>query len=131
MGFSLTVQLDSRLIDQERAQESPSGSSEDKVSEADNTPNQISEDIVRCLFSIFTRLSTSKGKAVESGTLPSRPFVNSHERNRESECQDPYEICSDLKSRDIGPYKHLCAIEADTIDLNRKANVLFLIHRLK
>ncbi|TYG45992.1 hypothetical protein ES288_D11G220400v1 [Gossypium darwinii] len=128
----LKLQLDSRLIDQERAQESlPSGSSEDKVSEADNTPNQISEDIVRCLSSIFTRLSTSKGKTVESGTLPSRPFVNSHERNRESECQDPYEICSDLKSRDIGPYKYLCAIEANTIDLNRKTNVLFLIHRLK
>ncbi|MFQ6634254.1 hypothetical protein Gotur_012330 [Gossypium turneri] len=127
----LKLQLDSRLIDQVRAQESPSGSSEDKVSEADNTPNQISEDIVRCLSSIFTRLSTSKGKAVESGPLPSRPFVNSHERNRESECQDPYEICSDLKSRDIGPYKYLCAIEANTIDLNRKTNVLFLIHRLK
>ncbi|KHG29173.1 Voltage-dependent L-type calcium channel subunit alpha-1S [Gossypium arboreum] len=103
----LKLQLDSRLIDQERAQDSPSGSSEDKVSEADNTPNQISEDIVRCLSSIFTRLSTSKGKAVESGTLPSRPFVNSHERNRECECKDPYEICSDLKSRDIGPYKFL------------------------
>ncbi|KAK5784825.1 uncharacterized protein LOC108471219 isoform X1 [Gossypium arboreum] len=127
----LKLQLDSRLIDQERAQDSPSGSSEDKVSEADNTPNQISEDIVRCLSSIFTRLSTSKGKAVESGTLPSRPFVNSHERNRECECKDPYEICSDLKSRDIGPYKYLCAIEANTIDLNRKTNVLFLIHRLK
>ncbi|XP_022740038.1 uncharacterized protein LOC111292091 isoform X2 [Durio zibethinus] len=127
----LKVQLDGRLVDQEKAQESPSGSSDDKPSEADSTPNKISEDTVRCLFSIFVRLSTLKDKAVESGTLPSRSVVSSHERNRESECPDPYGIYSDLKTRDIGPYKHLCAIEANTIDLNRSTNALFLIHRLK
>ncbi|XVF15588.1 hypothetical protein REPUB_Repub09cG0167300 [Reevesia pubescens] len=127
----LKLQLDGRLVDQERAQESPSGSSDDKVSEADYTPNRISEDTVKCLFSIFGRLNTLKDKAVESGTLPSRSVVNSHERSGESECQDPYGICSDLKTRDIGPYKHLCAIEAKTIDLNRRTNALFLIHRLK
>ena len=130
MGF-LTAQLDGRLVDQERAQESSSGSSDDKILEADCTPNKISEDTVRCLFSIFARLSTSKDKAVESGTLPSRSVVNSHERNKETECQDPYGICSDLKTRDIGPYKHLCAIEANTVDLTRRTNALFLIHRLK
>ena len=127
----MTVQLDGRLVDQERAQGSPSGFADDKVSEADSTPNKISEDTVRCLFSIFTRLSTLKDKAVESRTLPSRSVVNSHESNRESECQAPYGICSDLKTRDIGPYKHLCAVEANTIDLNRRTNALFLIHRLK
>ncbi|XWS29873.1 hypothetical protein CRYUN_Cryun24cG0067600 [Craigia yunnanensis] len=127
----LKLQLDSRLVDQERAQGSPSGSSDDKVSEADSTPNKISEDTVRCLFSIFARLSTLKDKAVESRTSPSRSVVNSLESNRESECQDPYGICSDLKTRDSGPYKHLCAIEANIIDLNRRTNALFLIHRLK
>ena len=127
----MTVQLDGRIVDQERAQGSPSVSSDDKVSEADSTPNKISEDTIRCLFSIFARVSTLKDKAVESGTLPSRSVVNSHERNRESECQDPYGICSNLKTRDIGPYKHLCAVEANTIDLNRRTNALFLIHRLK
>ncbi|XWS45292.1 hypothetical protein CRYUN_Cryun15aG0124200 [Craigia yunnanensis] len=127
----LKLQLDGRLVDQERAQESSSGSSDDKVSEADCTPNKISEDTVRCLFSIFARLSTMKHKAVESRTLPSWSIVNSHERYKESECQDPYGICSDLKTRDIGPYKHLCAIEANTVDLNRRTNALFLIHRLK
>ncbi|XVF17720.1 hypothetical protein REPUB_Repub10bG0147900 [Reevesia pubescens] len=127
----LKSQLDGRLVDQGRAQESPSGSSDDNVSEADSTPNKISEDTLRCLFSIFGRLSTLKDKSMESGTVPSRPVVNSHERNRESDCQDPYGIFSDLKARDIGPYKHLCAIEANTVDLNRRTNALFLIHRLK
>ncbi|KAK8517548.1 hypothetical protein V6N13_127718 [Hibiscus sabdariffa] len=116
----LKVQLDSRLANEESAHGSPSSSSDDKMSEADITPNKISEDIVMCLFSILARLSTSKDKAVECRTLPT-----------ESELQDPYGICSDLKSRDIGPYKHLCAIEAKTIDLNRSTNALFLINKLK
>ncbi|KAK8717499.1 hypothetical protein V6N13_044767 [Hibiscus sabdariffa] len=116
----LKVQLDGRLANQESAQGSPPSSSDDKMSEADFTPNKISEDLVRCLFSIFARLSTLKDKVVESGTSP-----------RESEFRDPYCICSDLKDRDIGPYKHLCAVEAKTIDLNRTTNALFLIHKLK
>lgn len=61
-----------------------------------------------------------KDKAAESGTLPG-----------ESEVRDPYGICSDLKTRDIGPYQHLCAIEVNTINLNRSTNALFLIHKLK
>ncbi|XVE87161.1 hypothetical protein DITRI_Ditri18aG0093900 [Diplodiscus trichospermus] len=124
-------QLDGRLVDQERAQGSPSGSSYDKALEADGTPNKISEDTVRCLFGIFSRLSTSKDKAVESRNLHSRSVVNAHERNRGSECQDPYGICSELKTRDIGTYKHLYAIEADAIDLNQRTNAMFLTRRLK
>ncbi|XP_052481754.1 uncharacterized protein LOC105763353 isoform X1 [Gossypium raimondii] len=116
----LKVQLDGRLVKQENAQASPSSSTDDKVSEVDSAPNKISEDIVRCLFRIFARLSTLKDKAAESGTLP-----------RESEVRDPYGICSDLKTRDIGPYQHLCAIEVNTINLNRSTNALFLIHKLK
>ncbi|CAB4317829.1 unnamed protein product [Prunus armeniaca] len=41
----LKLELECRLVDQERAHESSSGSSDDKVSEADNTPNKVSEDI--------------------------------------------------------------------------------------
>ncbi|KAG8474743.1 hypothetical protein CXB51_031400 [Gossypium anomalum] len=101
----LKVQLDGRLVKQENAQASPSSSTDDKVSEVDSTPNKISEDIVRCLFRIFARLSTLKDKAAESGILPG-----------ESEVRDPYGICSDLKTRDIGPYQHLCAIETSLHD---------------
>ncbi|OMO56737.1 hypothetical protein CCACVL1_26335 [Corchorus capsularis] len=113
-------QLDGRLEDQEKAQQSPSGSSGDKVSEVDTTPNKISEDTLKCLCSIFARLTTLKDKAIDSNG-----------RNRGTEFQDPYGICFDTKARDIGPYKIHFAVEADTVDLNRSTNALFLIHRLK
>ncbi|OMP02072.1 hypothetical protein COLO4_11382 [Corchorus olitorius] len=113
-------QLDGRLEDQEKAQQSPSGSSCDKVSEADSTPNKLSEDTLKCLCSIFVRLTTLKDKAIDSNG-----------RNRGTEFQDPYGICFDTKARDIGPYKNHFAVEADTVDLNRSTNALFLIHRLK
>lgn len=74
------------------------------------------------------RISTVKDKVVHSGTSQS---VASHASNRETELGDPYDICPEFRNRDIGPYKHLYAIEASSIDLNRKTNALFLIQRLK
>ncbi|KAG2719849.1 hypothetical protein I3760_02G010300 [Carya illinoinensis] len=119
--------LGSRLIE-ERAQESSSGSSDERVLAADSHPNKVSEDMVKCLSSIFMRMSALKDKVVESGTFRA---VASHGNNRETQFRDAYEICSEYRERDIGPYKHLCAIEASSIDLNRATNALFLIHRLK
>ncbi|KAG2724493.1 hypothetical protein I3760_01G020300 [Carya illinoinensis] len=119
--------LESRLVE-ERAEESSSGSSGDRVLEADSTPNKVSEDIVKCLSGIFTRMSTLKDKVAELGAFQS---VASHASNRETEFRDPYDICPEYRNRDIGPYKHLCSIEASSIDLNRTTNALFLIHRLK
>ncbi|XWS41940.1 hypothetical protein CRYUN_Cryun17cG0125500 [Craigia yunnanensis] len=46
----LKLQLDGRIVDQERAQGSPSVSSDDKILEADSTPNKISEDTIRFLL---------------------------------------------------------------------------------
>ncbi|XP_021897592.1 uncharacterized protein LOC110814427 isoform X2 [Carica papaya] len=126
----LKLQLDCGL-DQEKAQDSKSGSSDAEVSKIDNSPNKVSEDIVKCLIGIFTRMTTLKDKAVESGPFPSRSASDSHERSRENEFQDPYGICKDVNKRDIGPYKHLYAIEASSIDVSRRTNALFLIHRLK
>ncbi|XP_018850501.2 uncharacterized protein LOC109013035 isoform X2 [Juglans regia] len=119
--------LESRLVE-ERAEESSSGSSGDRVLEADSTPNKVSEDIVKCLSGIFARMSTLKDKVAELGAFQS---VASHASNRETEFRDPYDICPEYRNRDIGPYKHLCSIEASSIDLNRTTNALFLIHRLK
>lgn len=127
------AQIECRLVEQERAQESSSGYSEDKVSETNitDTPNKVSEDILKCLSGILLRISTFKDKAVESGTLLSRTAFVSLESNEEIEVWDPYGIISESRARDIGPYKHLCAIEASSVDLNRTTNALFLIHRLK
>ncbi|EXB96713.1 hypothetical protein L484_011758 [Morus notabilis] len=108
---SLKVQLESRLVDHERAQESCSGSPDSKVLEADCSPNKVSEDIVKCLSNILLRMSTLK--------------------DRETEFRDPYGICLEFRNADIGPYKHLCAIDATSIDISRTTSALFLMHRLK
>lgn len=114
------VQLEYRLEGQEKAEESCSGSSNDRLLDADITPNKVSEDTVRCLSSIFVRISTLKEKVVDS-----------HGSYGENQFWDPYGTRSELRDIDIGPYKHHCAIEASSVDLNRTTNALFLIHRLK
>ena len=128
---STVVQLDCRLADQERAQESSSGNSDDRASETNITPNKVSEDILKCLCSIFLRMTTFKDKALESWALSMRSAMVSVDNNRESEVCDPYDISAQSTTRDIGHYKHLCAIETSSIDLNRTTSALFLIHRLK
>ena len=126
-GFSV-LQIESRLVDQERAQENSSCSSDERILEADSTPNKVSEDILKCLSSIFVRMSALKDKVVESRTSQT---LASHASSRETEFGDPYDTCSEFRNRDIGPYKHLCSIEATSVDLNRTTNALFLIQRLK
>uniref|UniRef100_A0A5B7BFS6 Ternary complex factor MIP1 leucine-zipper domain-containing protein n=1 Tax=Davidia involucrata TaxID=16924 RepID=A0A5B7BFS6_DAVIN len=127
----LKLQLECRLVDQESAQESFSGSSACGVLEAESTPNKISEDILKCLSSIFLRLSTLKDKIVQSETSPSLVALSSNGNGRETDFHDPYGICSKFKKRDISSYKHLFAVEAGSIDLDQKTNAAFLIHRLK
>ncbi|KAI4385108.1 hypothetical protein MLD38_003168 [Melastoma candidum] len=78
-----------------------------------SAPNKLSEDIVRCLSSIFQRASTSKCK------------------NGEMDSLDPFGQNTDSGKRDIGPYKHLLAIESLSVDLSRKTNSQFLIRRLR
>ncbi|KAK7263112.1 hypothetical protein RJT34_30697 [Clitoria ternatea] len=126
----LKLQLDWRLADHERAQSS-SSSSDDKVSEVDSTPNRVSEDIVKCLCNIFVRIGTSKDKFGEPKT-PSRSTFAFNQCNKEKDqlC-DPYGICSESITTDIGPYKIFCEVQASTVDLNRTTNAMFLIHRLK
>ncbi|KAL5557070.1 hypothetical protein UlMin_039306 [Ulmus minor] len=115
---TLKIQLESRLEDQERAQVSTSGSPDDKGTEADNSPNKVSEDIVKCLSNILLRMNTLNDRAVEPGC-------------GDTEFRDPYGICLEFRNKDVGPYKHLCSIDASSIDLTRTTNALSLIHRLK
>lgn len=116
--MSLIVQLECRLVDQEKAHESSSGSSDDRTMETDNTPNKVSEEIVKCLSSIFVRMSTIKDKVEEL-------------ENGETGFRDPYEIGLESRKIDVSPYQHLCSIGIGSIDLNRTASALMLIHRLK
>lgn len=112
----MKIQLDSRL----RGQESPS---DDRVMEVESSPNKVAEDTLRCLCSIFIRMSTLKDKAVD--------LFSPRLGDVESEFRDPYGVCAEMQPRDIGSYKQLYAIEGSTVDLNRTTNALFLIHRLK
>ncbi|CAL0313889.1 unnamed protein product [Lupinus luteus] len=126
----LKLQMDRRLADHERAQSSTI-SSDDRVLEIDSTPNRVSEDMVNCLCSIFVRIGTSKDKFGES-KMPSRFTSAFHKCSKEkNQLCDPYGICSEFKTRDVGQYKNLTEVNAFTVDLNRTTNAVFLIHRLK
>ncbi|CAL5372978.1 unnamed protein product [Camellia sinensis] len=100
--------------------QSSSDSSDGGALEADSSPNKISEDVFKCLSNIFPRLSTTKNRTVESKAIPSLMLSN-----QETEFRDPYSMFSEFRKREIGPYKHLCSIEAGSIDFNRKTNALF------
>ncbi|PSS31402.1 Hepatoma-derived growth factor-related protein like [Actinidia chinensis var. chinensis] len=95
----------------------------------DESPNIISENILKCLASIFLRMSTSKTRAT-ADTLPTLSALTSCE-SCEAVFKDPYRICSEFGKRDIGPYKHLFAIESALISSNRTTNSVFLVRRLK
>ncbi|XP_030462660.2 uncharacterized protein LOC115682550 isoform X1 [Syzygium oleosum] len=123
-------QLESRFGDHEKAQQNSFSSSHDGAAQVDESPNKISEDIVKCLSSIFVRMSTSKAKAFGLSNSPSE-LTNFEGRNGELAYWDPYEICPEFGKRDVGPYKNICTVDANLVDVNRKTNALFLIQRLK
>ncbi|PWA89560.1 ternary complex factor MIP1, leucine-zipper [Artemisia annua] len=93
----------------------------------DDDPNKISESILKCLMTIIVRMSSTRGKSMTE-TLHS---WTSAETLKETEVNDPYGICFEYDKRDIGPYKHLYAIEATSINTNRTTNSVFLIQRLR
>ena len=70
---------------------------------ANSSLNKVSEDILKCLSSIFLRISTVKDKVGELGAsqllikkkLGASQSVASHASNRETEFRDPYDICSE------------------------------------
>lgn len=96
----------------------------EKVLETESIANKISEDIIKCLSTIFLRLTRFKGKTMDSEFF-------SREGIMETDFRDPYSISSQHRRQDIGAYKYLCTIEACSMDFNRKANASFLIRRLK
>ncbi|WCJ35372.1 hypothetical protein M5689_016633 [Euphorbia peplus] len=123
------LQLECKGTGQENA-ETLNVSSTDATSTGDHSANKISEDIIKCLSSIFSRMSCMKNRQTVDN-LPFLSSLTSHENAEETAFRDPYGICSEFGKRDIGPYKHLFVIEAGTINLNRTSSSLFLLRRLK
>ncbi|KAL3628256.1 hypothetical protein CASFOL_027302 [Castilleja foliolosa] len=100
----------------------------EKISSVEDGPNKISESILKCLMIVFLRMSSNKSRSsVEN--LPT-PIVLNFSENL-AEFKDPYNICSKFGKRDIGPYKHLFAIEAASINPNQTTISLFLVQRLR
>nr|ACH63242.1 hypothetical protein [Rheum australe] len=92
----------------------------------DNSPNAVSESIIKCLMTILFRMRRTKSKSIAE-QLPS---LYSYRASENKEALDPYNICSELR-RDIGPYKSLCSVDVSSINSSQTASTLFLLRRLK
>ncbi|CAN4092759.1 unnamed protein product [Withania somnifera] len=103
---------------------------QDTKPSSDESPNSISENILKCLLNIFLRMSSRKGRTT-ADTLPSVTGYHSCESIEKKEFGDPYGICSKFERRDIGPYKNLYVVEASSINPNRTTISVFLVRRLK
>ncbi|XP_050267254.1 uncharacterized protein LOC126712001 isoform X2 [Quercus robur] len=122
------LQLERRVKDQASLE---GETLDERLRLSDNdSPNRISENIVKCLSSILLRLSSTKNRN-SAENLPPFSTLAARESSEETNYWDPYGICSEFGKRDIGPYKKLCQIEAGSINLNRTANSMFLLSRLK
>ncbi|XP_022772835.1 uncharacterized protein LOC111315410 isoform X2 [Durio zibethinus] len=123
------LQLESRVREEDNAEER-STSFPDERPLGDDAPNQVSEELVKCLSSIFLRMSSTKRKSTAEN-FPSLSMLGSQESSEVTEFRDPYGISSNYGRRDIGQYKHLFSIDASSINPNRTSNSLFLLRRLK
>lgn len=116
------IQLEGKIMERGNADERNSVARDTKTLSGDDNPNKISESIVKCLLVIFFRMSSKKSRS-STETLSSLSMA--------SEFSDPYRICSKFGKRDIGPYKHLFAVEAASINPNKSNISVFLVRRLK
>lgn len=123
------LQLESRVTDNESAEARTCTVQETKVSE-DDSPNRISENIMKCLCNIFLRMSSVKNRGGDEN-CPTFSNLATQESKEKREFGDPYGITSEFGKRDIGKYKQFLSIDASSINLNRTANSLFLLRRLK
>lgn len=117
------LQLECRLKDQASIE----ARTPDERLSGDDSPNRISENILKCLSSILLRMSSMKNRS----RTENLSTLATQESSEETNYWDPYGICLEFGKKDIGPYKKLCQIEAGSINLNRTANSLFLLRRLK
>ncbi|KAI0494824.1 hypothetical protein KFK09_024967 [Dendrobium nobile] len=113
----LDSQLECHETDKER-QQAPriQGSSNEKACEEISDANKLSEEILRCLLSIFAQNEMCRSV---SGT------------SKDVDFQDPYGICKEFGWRDIGPYKHLHVVDSSSIDTNLISEFAILSQKLK
>ncbi|XP_074279289.1 uncharacterized protein LOC141604723 isoform X1 [Silene latifolia] len=121
-------QLDCRVNGQDNAEPRLPVLPDERKS-GNESPNELSENILKCLLSIFSRMNKSRRTlSLESFTSVT---TSPSQSAGEPELLDPYKICSRFSERDVGPYKNLYSVDARSINPKRTANCLFLIRRLK
>lgn len=102
----------------------------DEKSSVDENPNKISESVLKCLLSIFLRMSSKRTRSM-ADPFPSPSTLTSSGNFDDPEFKDPYGVNAEFGNRDIGPYKHLFVVEASSINPNRTTISVFLVRRLK
>lgn len=107
-------------------------------------PNELSEDLIKCLIEIFLELSRPMPDEQEVpitapklalACMTSRSFTGKASMgSAESTNLDPYGIFSDLDStsfRDIGPYKNFIQINRGSLEISRFPECLPAIRKLR
>ncbi|RLM85891.1 uncharacterized protein C2845_PM04G18380 [Panicum miliaceum] len=103
-----------------------SASNCDKATSQDGSsvPNKLSEELLRCLLTIFSRMGSATGgrRGDEDRQAPSPSVSGSSESSGSEDAypQDPYGI-QELGARDIGPYKRFHVVDAASFDRNALA----------
>ena len=89
-----------------------------------SVPNKLSEELLQCLLTIFSRMGAATGGARggEDPPAPSPSVSGSSESSGPEDAypQDPYGIL-ELGARDIGPYKRFHVVDAASFDRNALA----------
>jgi hypothetical protein len=90
----------------------------DKEAKLDNSsdPNKLSEEILKCLMSIFSLMSLSEKSEEEQSTSTS---VSGSSSTSSDSCDsgDPYGIL-DFGKRDIGSYKNFIVVDGSSFNPN-------------
>lgn len=113
-------------------------------------PNELSEELLKCLIGIFLELNQASLDRQESETVPrltlscmkspgfmAKTSFNcktpSFLSNGNASCLDPYGISSDLDctARDVGPYKDFIQITKSSLDIDRFSHCLPAFRKLR
>ncbi|KQJ90552.1 uncharacterized protein LOC100826809 isoform X1 [Brachypodium distachyon] len=116
--------------DRKRLADAASNNSEKVSQDGSSGPNRLSEELLSCLLTIFSQMSSSSSGQEEEQALSPSVSGSCASSSEDAYPQDPYGIL-ELGSRDIGPYKRLHVIDAASFDRNALANNTLLGRRLK
>ncbi|KAG4964788.1 hypothetical protein JHK84_039410 [Glycine max] len=117
------------------------------IEDAIEKPNELSEELLKCLIGIFLELNRASLDREESETVPrltlpcmkstglmAKTSLNCKEpSNSNASCLDPYGISSDLDctTRDVGPYKDFIQITRNSLDIDRFSQCLPAFRKLR